>query len=58
MKSTVVQNKTRSTPWWKIKWVQPHSVKQNQHGVLLENKTHSGKQNHLSKKITLSVKQK
>jgi hypothetical protein len=38
----LVENKTRLTPWWKIKFLWGVSVKQN----------------HLSKKITLSVKQK
>jgi hypothetical protein len=45
MESTVVENKTSSN------WFDP----------LVEKKIclgHSGKQNHLSKKITLSVKQK
>jgi hypothetical protein len=53
-----VENKTRFTPWWKIKWVQPHSGKQNFSGWLVENKTPGVKQNHSAQKITLSVKQK
>jgi hypothetical protein len=35
----LVENKTRSTPWWKTKWVRPPGGKQNFSGVLVENKT-------------------
>ena len=57
-KIALVENKTRPTPWCKTKWVRLPGGKQNFAGGLVENKTHSVKQNHSAQKITLSVKQK